>query len=171
MRKAAATTIVGALLNQALLIISGSLSARILGPADRGHAALLALVPSVICIAGAVGLASAVTYFVAGAPSETRSLLASVRGDRAVQVVVLTAVHVLISFMWLMPRVDGHGELAVWITRSSSRRRSVARVRHGGASGTPALCCVLRGANSTTVPVQRGGAASLRVRLGTLVLV
>jgi O-antigen/teichoic acid export membrane protein len=105
-----------AMFNQVLLIVSGSLSARILGPSDRGQAALIALVPSILCIAGGLGLAAAVTYFVARAPTTTRTILGAVRHDLMLQLVLLTALHAAISVVWLLPRLQPSDRAAVYIS-------------------------------------------------------
>lgn len=104
-----------ALLNQAMLVVSGSLSARILGPADRGHAALIALVPSVLCVAGSFGLAAAVTNFVARAPPTTAGVLSSIRRELSLQLFGLTALHVVVTLAWLMPRLAASDRLAAFI--------------------------------------------------------
>lgn len=115
-RKAVASTMAASVFSQAMLIISGALSARILGPVDRGHFALLGLVPSILSIAGGLGMAPAITYFVARRPRTTRSVLSSVRRDLALQLAVLTVLHVIISVVWLLPRVSPSDRLAVYIT-------------------------------------------------------
>src|SRR4051794_33822792 len=100
-RRAALNTSGAALFNQISLIVSGSLSARILGPTDRGHAALIALVPSVLSIAGSFGLVSAVVYFVAQSPPATTRILSRIRRELTLQLVGLTALHVVITVTWL----------------------------------------------------------------------
>lgn len=114
-RRAALNTTGGTLLNQGLLIVSGSLSARLLGPTDRGLAALMALVPSVLSIAGSLGLASAVVYFVARSPAVTRGVLASIRHLLMLRLISLTAFHVAITVAWVLPKLDQPDRAAAFI--------------------------------------------------------
>jgi O-antigen/teichoic acid export membrane protein/O-antigen ligase len=60
--------------SQAVLVLSGVLVARALGPEDRGYMALVLLVPSVIALVGSLGLPLALTYFVARSPASARSI-------------------------------------------------------------------------------------------------
>src|SRR5688572_7701167 len=64
---------------QAALVVSGILAARALGPENRGHLALLTLVPWVVCQLGLLGVPNAVTYYVArdhrAAPAIMRTTL------------------------------------------------------------------------------------------------
>lgn len=50
---------------QLLLLVSGILAARMLGPEDRGHLALLALIPAVLVTIVLFGSDTALTYFIA----------------------------------------------------------------------------------------------------------
>ncbi len=118
-RRAALNTSSAALVNQGLLIVSGSLSARILGPADRGHAALIALVPSVLSIAGSFGLASAVVYFVAQAPETTSAVLSTLRRALTIRLILLTTIHLMITILWLAPNLDQSDRVAAFIALSA----------------------------------------------------
>src|SRR3954471_15100982 len=53
---------------QLSLAVSGVLSARLLGPTDRGYLAIVILVPSIISQAGSLGISLALTYFIARRP-------------------------------------------------------------------------------------------------------
>lgn len=106
-RRASVTTLSASLLNQALLVISGALSARILGPADRGHAALLTLIPSVLAIAGSFGLFPAARHFIARAPSSTVAVLRSLRRDITAQLIGLSACHIVVTVFVLLPSLSG----------------------------------------------------------------
>jgi O-antigen/teichoic acid export membrane protein len=81
---------------QLLLVVTGVLTARLLGPEDRGYLALLLLIPAILWQAGSFGLPAAATFFVAGDPAVARPLLARLKPVVAVQVVVLLVVHVLV---------------------------------------------------------------------------
>src|ERR1700674_1016482 len=58
-------SILTAVVGQALLIVSGILFARLLGPANRGYLALLLLLPAIFSQLGNFGLPVAASYFIA----------------------------------------------------------------------------------------------------------
>lgn len=60
---------------QATLVLSGPLAARILGPEDRGHLALLLILPLVLCQVGTLGLPLAATYYIAREPGHARPIM------------------------------------------------------------------------------------------------
>ena len=62
---------------QLIVIVSGVLVARSLGPEDRGYLALLIVISTVCAIAGTLGLPAAVTYYVAREPSQARRIASS----------------------------------------------------------------------------------------------
>lgn len=77
---------------QLIVIVSGVLVARSLGPEDRGYLALLIVVSGVFALAGMLGLPSAVTYYIARDPTQARRITSSLA---AVGVLQLGAVFVL----------------------------------------------------------------------------
>lgn len=96
MRRAAISTVGVGVLTQAVLVVSGVLVARMLGVADRGQFALLALIPSILMQLGAVGLPVAATYEIAKAPAAARLVAQRLVRPFAVQSIALTALHGLI---------------------------------------------------------------------------
>ena len=114
-RRATLSTAAAAVVNQALLLVSGALSARILGPADRGHMALLALIPGVLCLAGSMGFVSAVMHFVAQTPASATGVLRAIRRQLGLQLVGLTLVHVAVTVFWLLPSLDHGNRPAAYI--------------------------------------------------------
>jgi O-antigen/teichoic acid export membrane protein/O-antigen ligase len=82
--------------NQAIMIVSGVLAARLLGVEQRGNLALLVLVPTVLSQLGTLGLPLAVTYWIAGAPHRAAAVVRSVLGVVAAQTVVLCVAHAVI---------------------------------------------------------------------------
>ena len=76
--------------------MSGILSARMLGPTDRGYLALLILIPSTICQVGSLGISLATTYFIARRPGSSAAVISVIRRPAIVQVAVLTATHVIV---------------------------------------------------------------------------
>jgi O-antigen/teichoic acid export membrane protein len=64
---------------QLALLVSGVLSARILGPRDRGQQVLLTTIPSVFAFLGALGLPQAVTFFTARDERQGRRLVKDLR--------------------------------------------------------------------------------------------
>jgi len=86
------TTLAAGLAGQAMLLVSGPLSARILGVTGRGYFALIVLFPTVLVVFGGLGLPLAVTYHVARRPGIAERLVRSLRSAFLIQVAVLTAV-------------------------------------------------------------------------------
>lgn len=85
-----------AVVGQGFLLVSGTLAARLLGPADRGYAALLTLIPSVISFAGGAGLSVALTYYVAQRPGEARAIMRLVAKPALLQIGLLALVHAIV---------------------------------------------------------------------------
>ncbi len=71
---------------QLIVIVSGVLVARSLGPEDRGYLALLVVVSGVFALAGTLGLPSAVTYYIARDPADARQIAASLAWVGVLQV-------------------------------------------------------------------------------------
>jgi O-antigen/teichoic acid export membrane protein len=105
-RRATVGAVVTAFLSQGALTASGILSARLLGPSDRGYAALLTLVPSTIAQVGAFGLPLAITYFLARRPRQARALLAIVARPVLAQLTVLLLAHAAITILIVAGKPD-----------------------------------------------------------------
>jgi O-antigen/teichoic acid export membrane protein len=86
---------------QGTLLVSGILTARMLGKEDRGYFALLATIPSAISQLGAAGLSLAVTYYVARDGRAARAVAALIARPALVQVALLTIVHAAVMG-WLV---------------------------------------------------------------------
>jgi O-antigen/teichoic acid export membrane protein/O-antigen ligase len=90
MRSSAGRSIVGSLAAsgglQLIVIVSGVLVARSLGPEDRGYLALLVVVSGVFALAGTLGLPSAVTYYIARDPADARRIASSLAWVGVLQV-------------------------------------------------------------------------------------
>ena len=71
---------------QLLVVVSGVLVARSLGPEDRGYLALLIVVAGVFAIAGTLGLPTATTYYIAQDPSRARRIASSLAWVGVLQV-------------------------------------------------------------------------------------
>jgi O-antigen/teichoic acid export membrane protein len=106
-RGGAPHALVGSLLaggaSQAVLVVSGVLVARALGPADRGYMALVLLVPSVLALVGSLGLPLASTYFVARSPASVRSIARKLMVPAALQ----TAAGVVLTLLALLTVLSG----------------------------------------------------------------
>ena len=81
MRSRAGRSVIGTLAAsgglQLIVIVSGVLVARSLGPEDRGYLALLIVISTVCAIAGTLGLPAAMTYYIAREPSQARRIASS----------------------------------------------------------------------------------------------
>jgi O-antigen/teichoic acid export membrane protein/O-antigen ligase len=78
---------------QLLVIVSGVLVARSLGPEDRGYLALLIVISTVCAIAGTLGLPAAVTYYIAREPNLARSITRSLAWVGALQLAAVFVVQ------------------------------------------------------------------------------
>ena len=114
-RRALKESVATGLLGQAALVISGVVVARMLGVENRGHLALLTVLPLVFTLFGALGLPLALTYEIARRPSIARALLRRLRRFIVLQTLVLTALHLLA--VWLLVRGSADEvKLAAWMT-------------------------------------------------------
>lgn len=91
--RATAGSVLTGLIGQVNLLASGVLAARMLGPENRGHLALLILIPLALSFVGSLGLPLATTYFIARTPANARATIHSVLRMAGLQAVVLLAVH------------------------------------------------------------------------------
>jgi O-antigen/teichoic acid export membrane protein len=105
-RRATLGSIIAAMAAQAALVVSGILSARLLGPTDRGYLALLILIPSTIAQVGSLGISLATTYYIARRPSSWPAVVRVVRQPALVQVAVLTATHVAVVAFLIAGKPD-----------------------------------------------------------------
>lgn len=85
---------------QPVLILSGVLAARLLGVENRGELALLSLLPYVLSALGAMGVPSALTYFIADQPNASRELVRRVRPVMIAQLLVLPLVQA--AMLWVL---------------------------------------------------------------------
>ena len=80
---------------QGILVFSGVVLARALGPEGRGYFALLALIPSVICQIGGLGLGLGLSYYVSKKHLSSRAIRSLMTRPVLIQVTVLSLVHAL----------------------------------------------------------------------------
>ncbi len=100
---------------QAVLILTGTLVARMLGPDGRGYLAALILWPWVITLFGNLGIPSALTYAIARDSSASRTLARWGLGFAVPQALILTVVQAL----WLLLILNGDPpevRAAGWLT-------------------------------------------------------
>jgi O-antigen/teichoic acid export membrane protein/glycosyltransferase involved in cell wall biosynthesis len=95
-RKTTAATIGTGACGQLALVLSGVLSARLLGVHDRGQLALLVVVPSALTVLTSLGLPFALTFFMARDVASSRRVLAQVRPLIAIQLAATAAIHVAV---------------------------------------------------------------------------
>jgi O-antigen/teichoic acid export membrane protein len=105
-RRATLGSVVAGVAAQSGLVVSGILSARMLGPTDRGYLALLILIPSTICQVGSLGISLATTYFIARRPGSAAAVVSVVRRPALVQVAVLTVAHLVVVSMLIAGKPD-----------------------------------------------------------------
>jgi O-antigen/teichoic acid export membrane protein len=95
-RRATLNTLGIGLAVQAIIVISGVLAARILGPEDRGHLALYTLIAIIFVELGGLGLPAAVTYRIARAPQDARAIIRALAPTIACQIVLLFIVQAIL---------------------------------------------------------------------------
>ena len=97
MRSSVGRSVVGSLAAsgglQLLVIVSGVLVARSLGPEDRGYLALLIVISGVFGLLGTLGVPSAVTYYIARDPAQARRIVSSLAWLAVLQVVVVVVLQ------------------------------------------------------------------------------
>jgi O-antigen/teichoic acid export membrane protein/O-antigen ligase len=85
---------------QAVLVVSGVIVARMLGPENRGYLALLVLVPLVLAQAGALGVPLAVTYQIARDRTAAAGVWAALRPVVLFQAALLAGLHCVV--LWAL---------------------------------------------------------------------
>jgi O-antigen/teichoic acid export membrane protein len=99
-----AGSLVAGFYGQAALVVTGVLTARALGPTDRGYHALLLLVPTILLTLGTIGLPLATTVAIAREPANATLVRRAIRLPALVQLVVLTVVQVAV--LWVLVDSD-----------------------------------------------------------------
>jgi O-antigen/teichoic acid export membrane protein len=81
---------------QLSLLVSGTLTARLLGPENRGYLAILVAVPSAVGQLGAVGMSLAATYYLSAGAIGGSELVRLLRRPAAFQFLMLTLINAAI---------------------------------------------------------------------------
>ena len=118
LRRDVAETILAGVAGQAVLVISGILVARALGPEKRGYLALLVVFPVILSQLGSLGLPQAATYFIAMNRDDAHVIYNRLKMPIFVQVFVLVIIHLIIVSLYIHsePRdviIAGYLSLAV----------------------------------------------------------
>jgi len=101
LRRDVAETILAGVAGQAVLVISGILVARALGPEKRGYLALLVVFPVLLSQLGSLGLPQAATYFIAMNRDDAHVIYNRLKMPIFVQVFVLVIIHLIIVFLYI----------------------------------------------------------------------
>jgi O-antigen/teichoic acid export membrane protein len=99
-RRPIAGSLLTAGLSQLVLVVSGVLVARSLGPQDRGYLALVVLLPTILTQLANLGLPLAATYYVAGDRSRAVPVARAVLRAAVGQVTVIIAAQLVI--LWIV---------------------------------------------------------------------
>jgi O-antigen/teichoic acid export membrane protein len=91
-------------MGQVVLVASGVVVARVLGPENRGVLALVFLLSAIATQLGSLGVPLSVTYWIASEEMGPRSLLRGLRGFRNLQLVVTLGVQAGLILVVLEPR-------------------------------------------------------------------
>ncbi len=101
LRRDVAETILTGIAGQAVLVISGILVARALGPEGRGYLALLVIFPAILSQLGSFGLPQAATYFIAMDRDVARAVYNRLKVPVLGQVLVLVIIHFVIVSLYV----------------------------------------------------------------------
>lgn len=93
-----------AVIGQVILVASGVVLARALGPENRGVLALLFVLSGIATQIGSIGVPVAVTYWLAAEETSPRSLLRGLRAFRNLQLVLILAAQAGLILLVLAPR-------------------------------------------------------------------
>jgi len=110
-RRAIAGSFVSSGWTQLALVVSGVLTARMLGAEARGELALLVLLGAAFGLAGTLGLPLAVTYEIAQRGHDPRLVLRLVARNAAGQALLFSALHGL-ALAFLLPTADPEVRIA-----------------------------------------------------------
>ena len=91
-------------LSQAVLVASGIIVARSLGPHDRGVLALLTILPALVTQIVSLGVPIAATYAIAAGGASARGLARTLRGTIGLQVGLAGAAQAALIAVLLLPR-------------------------------------------------------------------
>ena len=101
---------------QALLVGSGVVVARMLGVEDRGNFAFLVLIPSILTLAGGLGLPTAATYYLANSEYDSRQVL-----ERLLRpAIALAAACIPIQLLLILLFFQGDAPLAVGVSLATT---------------------------------------------------
>lgn len=114
LRRSTAGSVLAGVASQGVLIVSGVLSARLLGVEGRGLLALLVLFPVLIALLGALGLPQAVTYFVSRS-GRPREIYRRLRPVMLAQLLLLVPVHAITVLIYTHAKAPGI-QHAAWLT-------------------------------------------------------
>jgi O-antigen/teichoic acid export membrane protein len=93
-----------AILSQVVLVASGVVVARALGPENRGVLGLVFVLSALATQVGSLGIPVSVTYWIASEGVNPRALLRGLRGFRRLQYVAILAAHAGLILIVLEPR-------------------------------------------------------------------
>ena len=103
-------SILSGVYGQAVLVFTGVVIARALGPTDRGHLAFILLLESVVRQIGGLGLPAATAFFIARNRAQEYGVVQAVRTPAILQAALLTLVQAVL--LWIF--VAGQPE-QVWL--------------------------------------------------------
>lgn len=113
-RRAVLESVAAAAGIQVALLLSGALSARLLGVRGRGYLALLMLLPNLLVLIGGLGLPQAATFYIANRGG-AHAIFGSLKRSLKIQLVVLTLLHVAFVVVFL-DQSRQEFQLAGWVT-------------------------------------------------------
>src|SRR3954469_3607654 len=94
-------SIASSLYGQAVLVVTGVVVARALGPTDRGYLAFILLLESIVRQVGSLGLPVATTFFIARDEAQARHVVRTVRTPALIQAALLTVVQAVLLWIFV----------------------------------------------------------------------
>jgi O-antigen/teichoic acid export membrane protein len=124
-----AGSIATGVIGQAMLVISGVVAARALGPEHRGVLALVFVLSALAAQLGSLGVPVSVTYWIAALQTNPKALLRSLRPFRRVQLLAVLAAQTALIVAVLEPRSPGG---FLWVGFASLAATAAALVQMYG---------------------------------------
>lgn len=140
LRSTAATTMAVGLAGQGLLFVTSVITARLLGPGDRGLLALAALGPTALTMVATLGVPVGVTYYLARTEDPARAeRYRAAAVSLAVLLGLALSVLYAVGLFFATPLLPEGGKAALWLSLGAVGPLSVVTILTAIAQAAPGL--------------------------------